>query len=282
MYIHHMKQLLVPTDFSESAHNAFEYALHFAEKIEASITLLHTYPEEPQIRDYEAPPIIDLLHEKKVDKALEEFDTYGREALVASKKEIELSYIIEEGKIASSIAHHSEKFDMVIMGTKGIESEEEKDYGSEARRAIEAASCPVLVIPFPNAFHPIHHITYATSYQSEEIPQIGRLLEWVHLLDAKLSIVHINTSNDHKYEHSYSRIEQPFSIDGKMQTIGWYELTHDDVIAGLQTFAHEEKSDWLVMTTHERDFIASLFGNSVTEEMSLYTLTPLLALHAQA
>ena len=38
-----MKTIIVPTDFSETAANALNYAIEMAKEINASITLLHAY-----------------------------------------------------------------------------------------------------------------------------------------------------------------------------------------------------------------------------------------------
>lgn len=42
-----VKKILVPTDFSETSHNAFEYAIHLADDLGASIIVLHTYQQVP-------------------------------------------------------------------------------------------------------------------------------------------------------------------------------------------------------------------------------------------
>ena len=38
-----MKKLLFPTDFSETANNAFVYALKMAKSIDAEVIVLHVY-----------------------------------------------------------------------------------------------------------------------------------------------------------------------------------------------------------------------------------------------
>jgi len=278
---HLMMQILIPTDFTDNSHNAFLYGLHLAEKLNASITLLHVYPENPVVRDFELPHIVDLLHQKQVDQAFEAFERYGTEAIQEIQKDVPVSFLLEEGRASHIIASQSPHYQLIVMGTMGIDSEEEKDYGSETRQVIQEAQCPVLAIPYPVKYKEIKHIAYATSFDPEQIPHIGKLLEWVHKLDAMLSIVHIEEDENSGADYTYARIEQPFRIDGEVQTVGWYAMTHSDIITGLQTFSYEQNADWLAMTTHERDFIERWMNNSTTEEMSLYTIKPLLAFHQE-
>ena len=47
-----MKKILFPTDFSETANNAFIYAIHLAKSLEAELIVLHTFER----------PVISSLH----------------------------------------------------------------------------------------------------------------------------------------------------------------------------------------------------------------------------
>ena len=49
-----MKKVLFPTDFSDTATNAFIHALEFANKVNAEIVLLHTF-ELPAVNDQYFP-----------------------------------------------------------------------------------------------------------------------------------------------------------------------------------------------------------------------------------
>ncbi len=276
-----MMNILIPTDFSEIAHNAFLYGLHLAEKLQASITLLHVYPEEPIIRDFEIAPVVDLLHQKQVNQALEAFEVYGKEALTLTDKETPLNFRLEEGKASHVIAEVSGDYQLIIMGTMGIDSEEEKEYGSETKSVISQAQIPILVIPYPIKYHDIQHIAFATSFEPEQIPKIAQLLQWAHQFDAQLSLVHIEEGPTSEEDYLYAKIEQPFKIDGEVQTVGWYAMTHHDIIAGLQTFSYEQHADMLAMTTHERDYVSKWLGQSLSQEMSLYTIKPLLVFHQE-
>ena len=66
-----MKKILVPTDFSEVADNAFVHALELASKVDAELLLLHTY-ELPIVDNQFAPgnyqTIFDSLELSKFEK----------------------------------------------------------------------------------------------------------------------------------------------------------------------------------------------------------------------
>jgi nucleotide-binding universal stress UspA family protein len=52
-----MKKILYPTDFSETAENAFIYALQIADTLGASVITLHAF-DRPDISNFNLPNVI--------------------------------------------------------------------------------------------------------------------------------------------------------------------------------------------------------------------------------
>ena len=65
-----MKRILVPTDFSINAHNAFRFALHIANEFNASISTVHIGDPVKPYKDY-APETLLQKMESEMEKEFE-------------------------------------------------------------------------------------------------------------------------------------------------------------------------------------------------------------------
>ena len=269
-----MKSILLPTDFSETAHNAFEYALHLAEDLEAEIQLLHVYPEKHVIQRFYTAPFVDLLQMDKLDEALARFDVYQKEAQSSLNKSIPVSVILETGRAETIIEAYSKKVDLIVMGTQGIQSSKDKIFGSVTAHTLQLSQCPVLSIPHPVSYKGIDHIMFATALEEED-PQ-EELLEISEALDARLSFVHVELTDTAEEETVFVSMEKV--VEGKLhpRILGLYNFSHSDVFAGLNSFVYQNDVDLVAMLTHRRDLFGRLFHKSHTQDMALYSLTPLL------
>ena len=57
-----MKKILYPTDFSETAENAFIFALQIADHLGASVITLHAF-DRPDISNFNLPPIFQEVYD---------------------------------------------------------------------------------------------------------------------------------------------------------------------------------------------------------------------------
>ena len=269
-----MKSILLPTDFSEAAHNAFEFALHLADDLGAEIRLLHVYPEKHVMQAYYTAPFIDYLQMDKIEEALARFDDYQKEAQSSIGKSIPVSVVLEMGRAETVIERYSKEVDLIVMGTQGIQSSKDKIFGSVTAHTLQLSQCPVLSIPNPVSYKGINHIMFATALEEED-PQ-EELFAISEVLDAKLSFVHVEISPPANDEFAFASIEKVLEGKSHPRVLGLYSFTHTDVFAGLNTFVYQNDVDLVAMMTHRRDLFGRLFHKSHTQDMAMYSLTPLL------
>jgi nucleotide-binding universal stress UspA family protein len=142
------KSILVPTDFSESAAAALEYAVTLAEKVGATITLLHSY-EIPIVGfpDGALVPTADIA--ARITNAAQD----GLDATVAKYKGlgIELRPMLETGDAREVIPAIAEKVDadLIVMGTHGRRGLSRALLGSVAEAVVRTATRPVLTLRVP-------------------------------------------------------------------------------------------------------------------------------------
>lgn len=279
-----IKNILFPTDFSEAAHNAFEYTLHLAEEIEANVLLLHVYYETPTNAAYIPQDIVDALREEKIEKVMKYIHQYQDEAREQCQKDVEIRPILENGFAADTIVQLSKEMevDLIVMGTQGAESFAEKILGSVTTKVIEHAKCPVLAVPAQATYQPINHIMYAAGFEEGDSEAIDYLLDLCELFDARLSCAHVRTNQQYWDKVELSFFEKLYQMEIEKDRLAFYVSNSDAVINGIQHFINTHRVDMLSMLTHERKMLNRIYGSdSITRQMTLYTDVPLLAFHAE-
>ena len=142
-----IKNILLPTDFSNLSLSAAEYAIDIAKQYGAKIHFLNVLEK--------IPPILAIrsldLSEEKVEKTIEE------EAQNALKKSlgkinqdnsVEIIPVIKKGIDFETIIDYCEKnkIDLIVIATHGRTGILHTLLGSVAEKVIRYATCPVLVI----------------------------------------------------------------------------------------------------------------------------------------
>ncbi len=148
-----MKNILVPTDFSEFSRLALDYAITIAQTFKASIILIHVTPEKEldsirQISPYLEPGRIEELlkgRESEDRKRLNEF-------IPPEKKEgIKTEAIHRVGTPFLEIIKvaKEKEADLIVMATHGRSGLSHILFGSVAEKVVRKSTCPVLSIRPP-------------------------------------------------------------------------------------------------------------------------------------
>lgn len=135
------RTILVPTDFSENAARALDYAVALAAKLDAKVHVLNAV----------TPLIVgSSVYADSVLPSVLEGNREALEKLVADRKD-KASFgapILEIGdardvidKAATSIAA-----DLIVMGTRGRRGVSRMLLGSVAESVVRTAPCPVLLV----------------------------------------------------------------------------------------------------------------------------------------
>jgi universal stress protein A len=140
-----IERVLLPTDFSESAHHALTYALSFTQKFGAELYLLHVVEVLPSGYAGELFPsamgqVVDEIHgyaRAELEKLAVEARRGGsvvHERLARGKAAAEIIRIAREDRI-----------DLVVIGTHGRGGLSHALFGSTTERVVRKAPCPVLI-----------------------------------------------------------------------------------------------------------------------------------------
>ncbi len=139
-------QILVPTDFSDNAKLALEYATTLAQKCSARLHLVHS----PVVPAY---LLMDLSYSpgpEAVTRILNDAeDALRQQADSIADSGVECVTAIREGLVHESIRDYASEngIDLVVVGTHGRSGVAKLMYGSVTERVLKTTAAPIIVVP---------------------------------------------------------------------------------------------------------------------------------------
>ena len=278
-----MKTILVPTDFSLNANKALNYAAELAKLSGSKIIILH---------------VTDLTHAAINENVIlpENFD---KEIIDSANKHLSIlvsatSFItggtveqqLYNGFVVDAIQHACKEntVDLVIMGTLGNAGIKEKLFGSITAKIISHVDVPVLAIPLLYEWEIPKNILLAIKEFKEDPSVLNPLLEIARALHAP---IHVSVFTDEVKAHAVDYLQnsrdlelftthmQAANEDLNIVTAPLYGSQFEEAIT---TYISTNNTGLLVMITHKRNFLESIFNKSLTKKMSYHTNIPLLSL----
>jgi nucleotide-binding universal stress UspA family protein len=138
-----IKRIALPTDFSETAGVALEYAIDLTKKFNAELALIHVLEEGAYAGIFAPSDKTEYVLREQAQLKLQE------EAHRLEKDHgISVSQQVLSGRIYDQIIEgaRNAEADMIIMGTHGVAGWAEFFVGSNAFRVVTQSACPVLSI----------------------------------------------------------------------------------------------------------------------------------------
>lgn len=281
-----MKNILVPTDFSENAWNALQYAQQLFEQTKCNFYLLH-------VSDYINYPIHPVSFE-----SYEELQT--EEVMIPSKKQLnELLRLVEtnftnknhrffglheHGFFLESIKKHIEekKIELIVMGTKGATGMRKRIIGSNTGEVITKVQCNTLIIPKGIQFSEPDEVAFPTDYNIfyshkildavTEMLKLGKgTLRVMNVLKADKSL---SKSQESNHDYLFDYLNEAFPEKNSFHTI-----TNKSVNAAIQCFVESRDIDMIIMVAKNLNFLQQILFDSLVEKISFHTTVPFFVIH---
>ncbi len=137
-----IRTILVPLDGSKNSIKGLEEAIYIAQLSGAKITMLHVISGLPPI------PITDSIFEYRKHMTKHAMEFFGEARKVALKYKMEVDEKIIFGVPQYDIADFAnhKKFDLIVMGARGLSSIKEMFLGSVSNATVHKSKVPVLVV----------------------------------------------------------------------------------------------------------------------------------------
>jgi nucleotide-binding universal stress UspA family protein len=139
-----IRNILVPTDFSDQAEAAVRVAADLAQAHHAGITLLHVH--EPS--SFELPEGYVKNMPSELDRVYQELNQRLAESEQALRSHgvQRVETRILNGVIVDEVVKYASDFDYLVIGTHGRTPLQRLFLGSVAQKVLERASCIVIVV----------------------------------------------------------------------------------------------------------------------------------------
>ena len=275
-------KILFPTDYSNAAENAFLYALKVAEHLGASISVMHAF---------EGALVMSWTEEffsstERMDSVtIDEFEKYKIQVQLLKRlaKEnnldhIQVNYALREvpESVVQSILDEAKEheMDLVIIGTTGAKGLKELFFGSVASRVMQAAHCPVLIVPDTANYDGIEKIGLTLEYKPGEMELVKKALEFTRKLGAQLKCLHVDAFDPNKKKTRLAEFSAAFAYDTDISFHTRYDL---DIELGILEYMKSNQIDIIIMEMLEESHLKELFSYSIAKRVAYHSDIPLLA-----
>jgi nucleotide-binding universal stress UspA family protein len=275
-----MKTILVPTDFSDGAFKAIEYAIKFANDFGGRIIICHAFELPAQGVNVMIDISSELEKNAKVELQKLEYKLKNENYL---NNDVPVEYIALIGDLNAVLKTLTEQYDadLVIMGTKGESDFASKLFGTNTVSAIKHCKITLLVVPGKADYKPINNIAFAIDYLRPANDKTLRQLRDIALHNnAKLSLVNVHTDGEiGEFIASVKDMQNWYQKELEGVDIDFVFVENYAIEDGVFEFIHHNDIDMLAMITRKHSFFDEIFRKSISEELALHTNIPLLTMH---
>mgnify|MGYP001820482560 FL=1 len=278
-----MKNVLIPTDFSENSWNAIKYALNFFRKSTTNFYILHINSlgnligtETPYISTQED---IEEAFTKPSQKKLEDIKNRIEHLPINTKHHFftltDYNFFIES--IRNNV--DEKKIDCIVMGTKGASGLKKIIIGSNTGDVITKVKCTTLVVPENAEYEVPKEIAFPTDfsffYPTETLAPITEIAKVHH---AAVRILHVNKRNvelNQDQLHNKQNLEDYFN--GFEHS--FHFLTNKHIEDAVQCFVESRDIDIIAMVAKNLNYFQKILLSPTVKEIGYHTDVPFLVLH---
>ncbi|AFL79677.1 universal stress protein UspA-like protein [Aequorivita sublithincola DSM 14238] len=276
-----MKNILIPTDFSENAHNAIRYALDYFAEIPVNFYILHSSSKgklqvDPEFEGFFDSEIQTVQNTTSLLKA--EITT----CRISTKNSEHNFFALEEdSNLVEAIRKQvSEKeIDYILMGTKGASKNNSSDMGSNTVEVITKVKCPIMIIPGDARFVGVKNIAFVTDYNCVYRNKvISTLSETLSLHNAPLRVLHVKSNNsDLSVTQTDNKGFLHYFFREKKHSFHFVE--NKELETGIENFVETWEISLVSIVAKNLNFIQRLLLRPAVKFVSYHTHVPFLVIH---
>lgn len=279
-----MKNILLPTDFSENSWNAVKYALRFFRTIKCNFYLLHVNRLSHLESDAQALPMdqdyIDAVYTKPAKKQLRNV-LKQISKLSPNHENHKFFTLTDYNSFIESIRKTVDEkhIDYIVMGTKGATGLERIVLGSNTADVITKVKCNTFTIPENAEFIPPKELAFPTDFSlSHDLQILQPITEILEKFKASLRILNIKknkTPLTHEQNKNKELLEDYFND----QTYSFHYLSNSKIEDAIQCFVESRDIAVICMVAKNLNYFQQILFHSKVERISYHTDRPFLVLH---
>ena len=279
-----MRNVLIPTDFSENSWTAICYALNFFKKEDCSFYFLYISTNINKVikdsQNFSSQKDLKFNNPKSSKKRLQELLTRISGSFSENKNH-KFYTLTDSNSFIVSIRKHIEekKIELIIMGAKGASDSYNLNIGSNTASVIVKVPCNTLIIPKKATFVDLKEVVFPTDFSlSYSIETLHPLLDILETNDANLHMLHISKKTVDLNANQLANkelMEDYFSS----QEYWFHFLINEEIEDAVQQFSGSKNNSIIVMMAKNLNYFQQTIFRTKTEKLSYHNNIPLLVLH---
>ncbi|UGU14683.1 universal stress protein [Sinomicrobium kalidii] len=276
-----MKRILLPTDFSENAHRAMQYATDLYKHEVCTFYVLHMVSV--------SYPAMSVMAPQMENPAFEAALTTGKKALEKSIHQLEslknpkhlFKSLLRTGFPVDGINHIVERdaIDMIVMGTKGTGNARGISYGSNAVIVMEKVTgCPVIAVPGEAHFGGLKEVVFPTSYEFAcKSGEIKPFKDFIKDFGSTVRILHVSEKEELTAQQKGNKRLLEDELTGVSYT--FHSMLNIDPAVGISCFSESREVDLIAVVSRKHNFFYRLMEKPVLKGISYYSKIPVMVMH---
>ncbi len=276
-----MKTILIPIDFSDDSINALEHAVHIANKVKASLRMMHVKISE----EFITPKFFaDVFND--YNRSVEDCFKY----LVEKYSSVytgggTIDFVVAEGKVYKAILNQAKEDNayLIMMGTHGVSGFEEYWVGSNAYRVVTVAKNPVLTVRHGHLKKEIDKIVMPIDAKKNSRVKVPFVTDFARAMGAEVMVIGVRETNRLDIVHKIRRyIAQTVDyIKEKGVTVSGKEIHCKNISEDTLIFATQNNADLItIMSDYDENPMNIRIGTSA-QQMVNHSPIPILSIPPQ-
>ncbi|MBK7567952.1 MAG: universal stress protein [Chitinophagales bacterium] len=273
-----IKKILLPTDYSINSLGALKSAISIAQIQGATLIVLHVF-HMPFADEHMPPAMIKELMNTQKERADLEMKTFMESEEIVQQNMVPIEFKTVMGFASEMILvfARANNVDLIITGTKGANSVDDKLFGTVTWNIIKQSEIPVIAIPEQSENNIFKNIMIPFEGTEKDNDTITWLLNFAEKNKATVHAVHFLTDSTNYNKSMIDKLHNRFRryLDNDMLQLHF--LAEKNITEGIKKFASRNNIDMISMVTHHHGLFATIFHMSITRNIALYSQIPLLA-----
>ncbi|MDO9261030.1 MAG: universal stress protein [Flavobacteriaceae bacterium] len=278
-----MKNILLPTDFSENAWNAIQYAMELFKEEPCNFYVFNSYRLPAYTTDdFMVSSTNEGIEEslnkasiENLDKVIQKINERKKNPKHTFRKISAYNFFLDALKEAVT----KNDIELIVMGTKGATGAKEIFIGTNTGDVISKVTVPLIVVPENMIYKSPKEIAFPTDHQVYyKRKALKTLLNIAELHQSTIRIVHVKMDKTELTVDQQTNKNFLFECLEKINHS--YHTLHNLLIEdALNCFTQSRDIDMIAMVPKNLNFFQKIFFKQKVEEISYHTKVPLLVLH---
>jgi nucleotide-binding universal stress UspA family protein len=280
-----MKNILLPTDFSENSWNAINYGIHFFENLECNFYLVHVSSLNTLVSGDEAYlPHANIMDTRGMKPIKQKLRDLLKRILKQDLNHTNQKFytLTDYGFFIESIRKtvFEKQIDLTVMGTKGATGLKAVILGTNTADIITKVKCNTLVVPENAVFVIPKEIVFPTDFSlSHSLEILLPISDVLERFKSSLRILHVSETKvdlDSDQMKNKELLEDYFNHH---HYFTFHYLTNKKVEDAIQNFIESHSINLICMVAKNLNYFQQIFFHSKVEAISYHTDIPFLVLH---